>query len=161
MQEQTKQIVAKIWKAVEPVLRSEQIELVEVEYRREPQGWVLRLYIDQDDGITMEDCVRVNHLVSDLLDVVDPIPHPYHLEISSPGLDRPLRKLEHFAKQIGNVVQIVVHEPVSGRRRFKGILLRAEPEEIALKCGEDVYTIPLPNVERARLRFFESKVGRS
>ncbi len=150
------EMTAKLIEMIEPVLRAEGKELVELEFRRESQGWVLRLFIDQEDGITVEDCAQVSHVVGDLLDVADVIRTPYHLEVSSPGLDRPLRKPEHFESVMGKVVEIRTLEPLGSRRRFKGVLERVDHDEITVRCDGRDYIIPLPLVERARLCYFDS-----
>lgn len=149
--------ISRIWQLVEPVIQAEGLELVEVEYRREPQGWVLRLFVDREAGITIDDCTQVNRVVGDLLDVADPISHAYHLEVSSPGLDRPLRKRQHFEREVGKVIRVVAKEPIDNRKKFQGILVSAESENITLDCDGQRFTIPLVQVERARLRYFETE----
>ena len=152
----TKQLIAAIWQLVEPIVRAERMELLEVEYRCESHGWVLRLFIDQEDGITVDDCAQISRLVGDLLDVADPIVNPYQLEVSSPGLNRPLRKWEHFEKHVGSIVDVRASTSIDNRRRFKGKLLDASPEGITIDCEGRVFKLPLDVLERARLRYFES-----
>jgi ribosome maturation factor RimP len=152
----TKQVVVQLWQLIEPVVHSEGMELLELEYRCESDGWVLRLFIDQEGGITVEDCARVSHVVGDLLDVADPIVNQYHLEVSSPGLNRPLRKWEHFQKYVGSIVDVRASTSIDNRRRFKGKLIAASPEGITVDCEGRVFELPLNLVERARLRYFES-----
>ncbi|NLI83340.1 MAG: ribosome maturation factor RimP [Deltaproteobacteria bacterium] len=132
------------------------MELVEVEYRRESHGWVLRLFMDQPSGVSVDDCARMSDVVGDLLDVADIIPNPYHLEISSPGLNRPLRRLEHFQEQVGKIIEARTLEPIEGRRRFTGVLREAAGATITVECDGKGYEIPISRVERARLRYFES-----
>jgi ribosome maturation factor RimP len=153
---QTNELVAQLWYLLEPVIRSERMELVEIEYRCEPQGWVLRLFIDQEDGITVDDCARVSRVVGDLLDVADPISSAYHLEVSSPGLNRPLRKREHFQRVIGKIVDVRTGTSIHNRRKFKGRLIDAGPEGIVVDCDGQRFDVPLNLLERARLRYFES-----
>lgn len=152
----TRAVVQKIWELTTPVISAEGLELVEVEYRRESQGWVLRLFVDRDGGVTVEDCAAVSRIVGDLLDVADPIAGPYHLEVSSPGLDRPLRRWEHFRQQIGKVVAVRTRTALGTRKNFKGILVAANPEAIRVDCDGTIFDIPLEAVDRARLRYFES-----
>jgi ribosome maturation factor RimP len=149
-----------IWRLVEPVIEAEGMELIEVEYRRESQGWVLRLFIDGEDGITVADCAEISHVVGDLLDVSNPINHPYRLEISSPGVDRPLRKPGSFHKFIGSIVEAKTSVPVipsENRRRFKGELVQVTSHCITLDCGGSVYEIPFGSLERAHLCYFDSQ----
>lgn len=154
--EKTVQVIDQIHDLVEPVLQAEGMELIDIEYRREAHGWVLRLFIDQEGGITVDDCARVSQVVGDLLDVADIIPNPYHLEVSSPGLDRPLRKPEHFQKYIGKIVDVRTTSPILNRRKFKCALVSADPELITLNCDGQLYEISLSLIDRARLCYFES-----
>lgn len=149
-------IIAEVWRLVEPVIQADGMDLIEVEYRREPHGWVLRLYMDQASGMSVDDCARMSDVVGDLLDVSDVIPNPYHLEVSSPGLDRPLRRPEHFQAQVGKVIEARTIDPIDGRRKFRGILREVSGEMITVDCDGREYRIPIPQVERARLRYFES-----
>ncbi|SHE66823.1 ribosome maturation factor RimP [Desulfacinum infernum DSM 9756] len=158
-EDRSRQIVERIWSLATPVIRAEGLELIEVEYRRESQGWVLRLFVDGEDGVTVEDCAVVSRVVGDLLDVEDPISGPYHLEVSSPGLDRPLRRWEHFQAHLGMIVFVRTREALEGRKNFKGTLVDARPETIQMDCDGNVYEIALDNIERARLRYFESQEG--
>jgi ribosome maturation factor RimP len=151
-----KQLIAEIWQLVEPVIRVDGMELVEVEYRCEPHGWVLRLFIDQESGITVDDCARVSHVVGDLLDVADPIDSQYHLEVSSPGLNRPLRKCEHFQRYLGSIVDVRTGTSINNRRKFKGKLIDVRSEGVTLDCEGQVFDLPFNLLERARLRYFES-----
>jgi ribosome maturation factor RimP len=156
MEQKSEQMVAQVWALVEPVLQAEAMELVEVEYRRESVGWVLRLFIDAEDGVTVNDCARISHVVSDLLDTTDMVSNAYHLEVSSPGLNRPLRKVEHFEEQIGHIVEVRTTEPLEGRRNFKGVLKSAETGIIQLECDGKVFEIPMLLLDRARLKYFET-----
>lgn len=156
MESREARIIAEVWRLVEPVIQADGMDLIEVEYRREPHGWVLRLYMDQASGMSVDDCARISDVVGDLLDVSDVIPNPYHLEVSSPGLDRPLRRPEHFQAQVGKVIEARTIDPIDGRRKFRGILREVSGEMITVDCDGREYRIPIPQVERARLRYFES-----
>lgn len=151
-----KEFIAQIWALLEPVIASEGFEVLEIEYRREAPGWVLRIYIDQEDGVAVDDCARISHVVGDVLDVAEVVNVPYHLEISSPGLDRPLRKVEHFRKHIGSIVKVRSAAPIEGRKKFKGRLTDAGAESITLDCDGQECIIPLSFLERAQLCYFES-----
>jgi ribosome maturation factor RimP len=151
-----KEIVSAVWGLVEPVIENEGLELVEIEYRRESHGWVLRLFIDHRDGITVEHCAQMSRVISDVLDVADPIANPYHLEVSSPGLDRPLRRMKHFQQQVGRIIELRTVEAIDNRRNFKGVLLTADGDRLTLDCNGRVYEIATGLIERARLRYFDS-----
>jgi len=154
--DKTPQLIDQLRELLEPVVQSEGMELVEVEYRRESHGMVLRLFIDREGGVSVNDCAKVSQVVGDLLDVSDLVAGHYHLEVSSPGLDRVLRKPEHFQKQIGNIIDVRTTMPIQKRRKFKGILVDTKPEGITVNCEGQIFEIPLELVERAKLRYFES-----
>jgi len=126
-------------------------ELVGVEYVAQGNHHVLRLYIDHPEGITLDDCSRVSHQVSGVLDVEDPIPGEYNLEVSSPGLDRPLFSEAHFARFAGSQVSIRLHGKMQGRRRFSGRLLGVEQGEVVVEVDGEQVRIPPANIEQARL----------
>lgn len=120
-----------------------------------PQGrqMIFRIYIDGKDGVTLDDCTRVSYQVSAMLDVEDPIQGHYSLEVSSPGIDRPLFEIEHFRRFIGKLVKIRLRSPVNQRKQFKGILQRVEGENIYLlleETGQEV-TLPYSAVDKANL----------
>jgi len=150
-------LLVEIWELLEPVVATEGMEILEIEYRRESIGWVLRIFIDSEKGISVDDCASISRVAGDVLDVADLIPNSYNLEVSSPGLNRPLRKWEHFQTNIGNVVEIRVIAPVQqARRNFKGILKEASPEQVVVECDGKDSAIELALIERARLLYFES-----
>ncbi|HTU01653.1 MAG TPA: ribosome maturation factor RimP, partial [Candidatus Sulfotelmatobacter sp.] len=115
------------------------LELVDVEFRREPGGWVLRLFIDRSDApgrVTHDDCQRVSEELGDHLDVEDLITHPYHLEVSSPGLDRPLTRPADFTRFAGQAARITTREPLEGRRNFRGRLAGVAEGAVLLDLDE-------------------------
>ena len=148
--------VEEIWSLLEPVIASAGMEILEIEYRRESIGWVLRIYIDSERGVSVDDCASVSRTVGDVLDVSEVIRNSYNLEVSSPGLDRPLRRWEQFQKHIGDVVEIRTISPLQDRRNFKGLLREASPERVVVESEGKNHDIPLTLVERARLLYFES-----
>ncbi len=137
------------------------MEILEIEYRRESAGWVLRIFLDSEQGISVEDCAEISRIAGDLLDVADLIQTPYNLEVSSPGIDRPLRKLEHFQKYIGDIIEVRTISPVQNRRNFKGELKEASSEGVVIECEARSYSIPMSLIERARLLYFESMERKS
>jgi ribosome maturation factor RimP len=132
-------------------VRAEGVELVDLEFRREPAGWVLRLFIDKTGGVGVEDCQRVSELVGTLLEVEDPIPHAYTLEVSSPGLTRPLRGPQDWAGVVGALVKVVTHEPVEQRQSFLGRVLAAAPDAVRLDVEGSEIEVPHALIARARL----------
>jgi ribosome maturation factor RimP len=119
----SKEIADRVRTLAEPILFAEGMDLVEVQYRREANGWVLRLTIEKEQGVTLDDCSRVNHEVGRTLDVEDFIPTRYHLEVSSPGLDRPLKSEKDFMKYQNRLIRVKTFDPIDKRRQFKGKLL--------------------------------------
>jgi ribosome maturation factor RimP len=137
---------------LEPLLETEGLSLVDIEYKWEQGGWVLRVLIDREHGITLDDCARVSREFGQLLDVEDIIPTSYRLEVSSPGLDRPLKKEEDFVKYSGRRVRIKTRGQISGRRNFKGALLGCAEGEIRVQVdGNEVFAIPLTAILKANL----------
>jgi ribosome maturation factor RimP len=126
-------------------------ELVELDAPAPGGSGTLRIYIDRDEGIGLEDCERVSHRVSGLLDVEDPIPGQYTLEVSSPGLDRPLRTEEHFRRQAGKLVKIVLSAGRPGRRRYKGTIVHVDGGVLEIEVDGDRVSLPLSDIESARL----------
>lgn len=135
---------------LEPVVESLGYELVDLELRLGGHS-IVRLFIDKDDGITLDDCELVSHQVSGVLDVEDPLPGNYSLEISSPGIDRALRTADHFSRFAGERVKMQTHALVNGRKRFKGTLKGIEGEEITLEVDGAEVKVTLDNVHSARL----------
>ncbi len=127
-------------------------ELVGIEWDSSPRGRVLRIYIDVEGGITVDDCERVSTQVSALLDVEDPIAGAYLLEVSSPGLDRPLFTLDQYRRFINHMVQLRLKLPLEGQRRFKGVIARIEGDRVVLRGEEGrEITILFENIDKARL----------
>jgi len=155
-----------LWNLVEPYVKDAGFELVEVQSGREPTGWVVRLFIDKPAGndagdispadtieatVSHTDCERVSRDVSAALDVADLIPHAYELEVSSPGLDRPLRRLGDFARFAGHEAKIRMTEGVEGRRNFSGQLVGTEDGLVKIECDGRTYHLPIGDIAKANL----------
>jgi ribosome maturation factor RimP len=144
-----------LWILAEPYVRDAGFDLIEVQFGREPTGWVLRLYIDVPEGasgaIGHQDCERVSRDVSAALDVADRIPHAYQLEVSSPGLDRPLRRERDFARFAGHAARVRLVEGVDGRRNFSGTLRAAGEGRVEIECDGRSYQLPVDDVAKANL----------
>jgi ribosome maturation factor RimP len=130
--------------------RQEGAELVDLEFRREASGWVLRLFIDVEGGVSLDHCRRVSEVVGTLLEVEDPIPHAYTLEVSSPGLTRPLSGPEDWRRAVGDRVRIVTRRPVAGSQAIVGRLVRVEQGAVVVDAGGTEIAIPEDLVARAR-----------
>ena len=134
-----------------PVVAGLGYQLWELEFMPRSGGGLLRLYIDSPGGITVDDCERVSHGVSETLDAADPIPSHYTLEVSSPGLDRVLRTREHFERFAGERVKLEMMQPIEGRKRFAGRLLDVGESEITLELESGRISLPIEDIHRARL----------
>jgi ribosome maturation factor RimP len=126
-------------------------EFVGCEMHGQGGGCVLRIYIDNEKGITLDDCSNVSHQVSAMLDVEDPIQGYYNLEISSPGLDRPLFEIEQYPKYIGNRIKVRMHSPINNRRQFVGILQRVDETDIHLLVDTEEVILPFSGIEKAKV----------
>jgi len=135
---------------LEPVVTALGYELVELEFQA--RGGLLRIYIDhQPEAVTLDDCERVSRQVSSVLDVEDPIPGAYSLEVSSPGLDRPLRKLSDFQRFAGFRAKLELTLPLNGRRRFSGTLRGVEADEVLMEVDGTPVRLPVKQIGKAHL----------
>ncbi|MEL6949471.1 MAG: ribosome maturation factor RimP [Pseudomonadota bacterium] len=134
-----------------PVLEREGYELIDVEFESKGGRSTLRLFIDGENGITLDDCARASNAVSGVLDVEDPVPGEYYLELSSPGLDRPLRRPSHYERYVGALARVVMQKGFQGRRRLKGRLSGLEDEIVLLDVDGETHRLPLEKIESARL----------
>lgn len=141
----------KLHELLGPVVVGMGYELVGIEFHPNSVNALLRIYIDHGNGITLDDCQRVSGQVSGVLDVADPIPSRYTLEVSSPGLDRPLFTVEHFQRFEGREAKIQLSVPLNGRRKYRGVLDGLREGAVTLICEEGEVTIPLDRIDRARL----------
>lgn len=132
-----------------PVVNGLGYELVGIEFDGHQR--VLRIYIDRPEGITLDDCSKVSYQLSGVLDVEDPIPGRYQLEVSSPGMDRPLFDPEHFERFKGGMARLQLVKPLEGRRKFKARLLGMDGDCVLIEEGETVLRIPFESIDKARL----------
>jgi len=144
-------VVEAIISLVMPVLQEKDLDLVDVLYRRESSGWVLRLFIDKEDGVTLDDCTAVSREVSHLLDIEDIIEQAFNLEVSSPGLDRSLKSVGDFQRFAGRKAKVTTKEPIEGNQVFMGRINKVEDELITMEVGQQELCIPFSEVAKARL----------
>ncbi|WP_055108424.1 ribosome maturation factor RimP [Paenibacillus ihumii] len=147
----TPKIKATVEEMVLPFLQENGFELVDVEYVKEGSNWFLRVFVDKDGGIDIDDCGRISEYLSEKLDAADPIPSAYFLEVSSPGAERPLKKAEDVAKAVGKDVFVTTYEPVEGLKEFEGRLLSFDNDQLVITVGKKDYAIPYNKVASARL----------
>lgn len=122
-------IEAKVRALADQVVGQDGYDLVDVEYKRDVAGWTLTLFIDKQGGVNLDDCQRVSHVMSTVLDVEVPDLHGYNLQVSSPGLDRPLRRPADYRGALGRRVRIITKEPIGNRRNFTGVLQSLAPPD--------------------------------
>jgi ribosome maturation factor RimP len=149
---------------LDPLVRSEGLELVDVEFSKEHEGWILRLFIDRpghdpmskEGGVGLQECAKVSHAVETALEVESFIEHAYHLEVSSPGLNRPLKKREHFERVKGRKVRVKTFGPLGEppRRNFHGVLVDVAQDVVSVAVeGAGQFQIPLRDIAKANLEF--------
>jgi ribosome maturation factor RimP len=153
--------VEELWALADPPVRDAGLELIELEWAREAEGWVLRVYVDvppgarQADGspaaVSFSECERVSRDLSAALDVADVIPHGYRLEVSSPGIDRPLRRVVDFQRFAGQRVKVRMTDAVEGRRNFSGTIRGAGDGVVEVDCDGRCYQLPVDVIARAHL----------
>lgn len=138
-------------KMLEPTIERLGYELSDLEVKLGGKDGFVRLFIDSADGISLDDCAKVSSAVSALLDVADPLPGEYALEVSSPGLDRKLTKLSHFQRFMGETLKVKMRFPIAGRKRFRGTLLSSNEAEIVLEVDGQSHTLAIATIDTARL----------
>lgn len=136
---------------LEPAVEALGFELLGVEFVRAGKHSTLRVYIDHPDGISVDNCADVSHQVSAVLDVEDPISTEYNLEVSSPGMDRPLFKAPHYEAALGEVVTIRLRIPQDNRRNFKGQVLKVDNGMLTVKVDNQDFELAIDNIEKANL----------
>ena len=141
----------KIGALVEPLIREKGLELANIEYIKEGAYWYLRLYIDKDGGVDMDDCSGVSHVVSEMLDQKNPIPQAYMLEVSSPGLERPLKKDSDFIRFQGSLVTVHTNSLFQGYKEFTGNLVGLINDEIVLEYEDKRVAIPRTLAKKTHL----------
>ena len=142
-------ILAHVTGLLEPILNDVGVELVDIELLGGRGRALLRILIDKPGRVFIEDCVKVNRAFSGILDVEDPIPYPYTLEVCSPGLDRPFKTHRDFERSIGYLVKVYTTSPVDGVMEHSGRLVSCDERQMILCIGEDVREIPFETVQKA------------
>ncbi len=137
-----------------PIVSEAGCELVDVEFVKEGSNWFLRLYIDKPEGVSLDDCENVSRPLNKKLDEVDPISHEFFLEVSSPGLERPLKKAEDFVKAIGSIVEIKLFKAVDNTKQFEGELVSYNEDNLTIKTeDEKSHQFKLEHIAKAKKVF--------
>jgi ribosome maturation factor RimP len=140
-----------LYQIITPAVEALDLELWGIEFQGQGKQTMLRLYIDSPDGIGVDDCARVSHQVSGVLDVEDPIKSEFTLEVSSPGVDRPLFKLDQYGKNVGSVISVRLNVAYEGRRKYQGVLTAVENDEILMIVDDHEYAFPLEMIDKAHV----------
>lgn len=147
-----KKIIEIVEEMVKPILEKQELELVDIEFKKEGSNWFLRVFIDKENGgVDIDDCGRVSEELSNELDKVDPISNPYFLEVSSPGAERPLKNEKDIQKSIGKHIHITTYEQINNSKEFEGKLVNFENNNITLVEKKDEIVIPYDKVASIRL----------
>ena len=156
------EIRERVFSLIEPMLEDFGFELVEVEYLTMQGRWILRLYIDKEGGVTIDDCVDVSRDLGDIIDVKEIIDHEYVLEVSSPGLNRPLRKEKDFIKMIGSRIKLKMTRDLNGQKNFTGTLKDYNNRIIFLETDGKLIELSFSDVEKSNLiyDFDNGKAGK-
>ena len=136
---------------IEPIIDQMGMELVEVEFKKEQDRWVLRVFIDCEGGVQLKDCERVSREIGPVLDVEDPVVHPFTLEVSSPGLERPLKKPVDFERFKGKLARIKLYTPIDGEKTVHAHIQAVEADGIILDKGGETIRIPFTKIAKANL----------
>ncbi|NLP00257.1 MAG: ribosome maturation factor RimP [Clostridiaceae bacterium] len=137
-----------------PLISEAGCELVDVEYVKEGSSWFLRVYIDKPEGVSLEDCENVSRPLNKKIDELDPISHEFYLEVSSPGIERPLKKPEDFVKAIGSIIEIRLFKAVDNTKRFEGELVSCDGEHLTIKTEDQKnYVFDLKEIAKAKKVF--------
>lgn len=147
----------KLTDMLRPAVEETGKELLGVEFISAGNHSVLRIFIDHENGIDVDDCAEVSHQVGAILDVEDPISSEYSLEVSSPGLDRPLFEKAHFAAVIDETVEVKISMPLNGRRKFKGKLVAIENDNLIVMVDNEEYELVISNIDKAHLVYNHNK----
>ncbi len=150
-------IVGRVWQLAEPLCLSEGMELVHVEYQREPSGRILRLYLDKPGGVTLDDCVGISRQLGDILDVGLDTEQPYRMEVSSPGIERPLGKLSDFERYKGCRAKVRIAQAVNGRKNFSGILDGTSGQTVRLMVDDRPISFELADILKAHLTHYNGE----
>lgn len=138
-----------------PVLQKEEMELVDVEYKKEGANWFLRVYIEKDGGVGLNECSIISMFLNKNLDETDFFPNHYYLEVSSPGIERPLKKPQDFIRFRGSNIKVGTMVKIDGRKHWEGILVDFADGQVVLEAESETFRIPLAEITQAKLKVFD------
>ncbi len=144
-------VTESIAELVTPIINENRLELVDVEYKKEGKNWFLRIFIDKECGVTVDDCTRVSRQIEDLIEVEEAVPSSYILEVSSPGLNRPLKKEKDFLRFKGKLAHVTTYTPIHQQKNFKGTIRDFQEDVLILDIDSQRLEIPKDQIAKARL----------
>ncbi|WAM32608.1 ribosome maturation factor RimP [Caldicellulosiruptor naganoensis] len=144
-------IVKRVEELVKPILEKYGFDLVDIEFKKEGKSYFLRVYIDKPGGITIDDCQLVSEELSNKLDIVDPIPFSYYLEVSSPGVDRPLVNEKDFIRNKGRLVDVFLKQPFMKTTKLTGELVEKREDSLIIMVDGESVSIPVENIKKVKL----------
>lgn len=150
-----KNTVSVIWDIAQPIAESLGLMLWDVRFQKEGANWYLRIFIDKDGGVSMDDCVNMSHAMDEPLDALDPIEQSYSLQVSSPGIERDLIRDEHFLRYIGSDIMLRLPRAIDGRREFAGVLEKYEDGKLTVTGDDFSFTVDKKETSWVRLNDFE------
>ncbi len=146
------EVVDRLTGVITPLMAQENVELVDLTYQKGPNGWTVALFIDKPGGVSLDDCTLWSGRVGQILEETDMIPHAYSLEVSSPGLDRPLKKLADYQRFLGERVSVKLYSALNGQKNFHGILKQATEGSIVVMTDEEKEVeLPIQQVAKSKL----------
>ena len=146
-----KRVVDIVKESIEAFIKENDLELIDIEFLKEGKDWYLRVYIDKEAGVSLDDCQLVSEYLSNKLDEMDPIEQSYYLEVSSPGLDRPLKTEKDFKRNINQLIEVSLYEPVNGKKIVEGELVEYKESTIAIKINENqMMVLERSNIAKAK-----------
>lgn len=145
----------KVYELIKDAVAAEGVGLWDVRFLKEGASWYLRVFIDKPEGISIDDCTNVSHVIDPIIDEADPIDVSYYLEVCSPGIERELTRRRHYEESVGKPVRLKLYKAYDGKKELTGTLENVGEDSVTLNTGTDVLTVEFKNISKANLCDFE------